>query len=533
MNRLLWLVGMVVGINLCASAQYKNPIIPGYHPDPSICRVGDDYYIVNSSFQYFPGVPIYHSKDLVNWQLIGNVLDRASQLPLKRATSWQGIYAPTLRYHQGTYYMITTNVGSGGPKGDGSTGSENFMVTATDPRGPWSEPIWLKQGGIDPSLFFENGRCYMVSNPDNTIMLCQIDPKTGRQLTPSRPLWRGTGGRYPEGPHIYKKDGYYYLLISEGGTELAHRLTIARSRKIEGPYQANPNNPLLTHCSLAGQTSPVQGTGHGDFVQAQDGSWWITFLAYRNFGGSYHHLGRETFLAPVKWPEGEWPVVNGGQPVDTLMNVVLPTTSTQRPAPSTRLTTFSEPLGPEWVYIQNPDSAHYRLTKSGKLRLTASLSNLTDNRRPTFIGRRQESPDFTATTRLDFNQSLAGDEAGLTVYQINDGHIDFCLRQTRQGMTLALKMTMKSVNFVKKSITVPNTCCSLRVRSDGLMYYFDYSLDGTTFTTFDKVDCPLVSTEVVGGFTGVVLGLYASMNRGYVGNGDTYADFDFFDYVEH
>ena len=523
MKRILLSLSFIIcHLSFChVAAQYRNPIIPGYHPDPSICRVGDDYYIVNSSFQYFPGVPLYHSKDLANWELVGNVLDRESQLPLKGASSWLGIYAPTLRYDNGTYYMITTNVGGGG----------NFMVTAKDPRGPWSEPKWLKQDGIDPSLYFENGRCYMVSNPDNTIMLCQIDPKTGRQLTPSKALWQGTGGRYPEGPHIYKKDGYYYLLISEGGTELAHRLTIARSKRIDGPYEANPQNPLLTHCSMAGQGSQIQGTGHGDFVQATDGSWWLVFLAYRNFGGSYHHLGRETYMAPVEWKQGEWPVVNGGQPVDTLMTVSLPAAATL-PQPRHIRTTFDKPLGPEWVYIQNPDSTKYQLTPRGKLRLTAGLSSLTENQRPTFIGRRQESAVFTADTRLDFQQSLPGDEAGLTVYQINDGHIDFCLHQGRQGMSLMLKMTMKSVDFVKKSIPLHDSCCSLRVRSDGTMYYFDYSVDGQKFETLDKIDCPLVSTEVVGGFTGVMLGLYASMNRGYVGKGWSYADFDYFDYLE-
>ena len=523
MMKLLGIISILLGMSLSAVGQYRNPIIPGFHPDPSICRVGDDFYVVNSSFQYFPGVPVYHSKDLVNWELTGNVLDRESQLPLKGASSWLGIYAPTIRYHNGTYYMITTNVGNGG----------NFMVTAKSVRGPWSEPKWLKQGGIDPSLYFENGRCYMVSNPDNTIMLCQIDPATGRQLSPSKALWQGTGGRYPEGPHIYKKDGYYYLLISEGGTEMAHSLTIARSKRIDGPYEANPANPLLTHCSMAGQTNPIQGTGHGDLVQAEDGSWWIVFLGYRNFEGSYHHIGRETYLAPVEWKEGEWPVVNGGQPVDTLMSAeATPRFCETQPKSGRHIrTTFDKPLGPEWVYIQNPDSAHYEQFR-GKLRLTASLSSLTDNQRPTFVGRRQESPVFTAETRVDFEESLRGDEAGLTVYQINDGHADLCLCQTRQGMTVALKMTMKSVSFVKKSVSIPNTVCSLRVRSDGKMYYFDYSLDGNAFVTLDKVDCALLSTEVVGGFTGMTIGMYATLNRSYTGNGKTYADFDYFEYVE-
>jgi alpha-N-arabinofuranosidase len=523
MRRFLLLFAVLSAMCLSGKAQYRNPIIPGFHPDPSACAVGDDYYIVNSSFQYFPGVPIYHSKDMVNWELIGNVLDRESQLPLKGTSSWLGIYAPTLRYHNGTFYMITTNVGNGG----------NFMVTAKDPRGPWSEPLWLKQEGIDPSLYFEDDKCYMVSNPDNTITLCQIDPETGRQLTKSKALWRGTGGRYPEGPHIYKKDGWYYLLISEGGTELAHRLTIARSKNIEGPYEANPANPLLTHCSMAGQSNQIQGTGHGDFVQDANGSWWIVFLAYRNYGGSYHHLGRETYLAPVEWKKDEWPVVNGGKPVDTLMAVKVSSAAAkkQQAAPRHIRTPFDRPLGPEWVYIQNPDMANYQ-QKNGKLRLLGSLSSLTENQRPTFLGRRQESANFAAETRLDFTQSHQGDQAGLTVYQINDGHIDFCLHQGKNGMSVRLAMTMKSVSFVKKEVPVSDAICTLRVRSDGNMYYFEYAADGKNFTMLDQIDCSLVSTEVVGGFTGVVVGMYASINRGYAGTGLTYADFDYFDYQE-
>ena len=523
MKRLVLSV-VLTALCLMSTAQYRNPIIPGFHPDPSICRVGDDYYLVNSSFQYFPGVPLFHSTDLVHWELTGHVLDRQSQLPLGRATSWLGIYAPTIRYHEGTYYMITTNVGRRG----------NFMVTARDPRGPWSDPIWLQQQGIDPSLYFEDGKCYMVSNPDNTIMLCQIDPKTGKQLTPSRPLWQGTGGRYPEGPHIYKKDGYYYLLISEGGTELAHSLTIARASKIEGPYEANPANPLLTHCSMAGQGNQIQGTGHGDFVQAKDGSWWVVFLGYRNYGGSYHHLGRETFLAPVKWEQGEWPVINGGQPVDTLMNVVVPGAEPVTVPPRRHIrTTFEKHWGPEWVHIQNPDSSCYQ-RHNGKLRLVASLGGLTENDNPTFLGRRQESAAFSAETRLDFYQSVPSDEAGLTVYQMNTGHFDFCLRPNNQGANLALEVRMKNLNFIKKQVDIPFTRCSLRVRSDGQMYYFEYSLDGQTFTLVDQLDCSLLSTEVIGGFTGVMIGMYSIMNHpGYLVAGRSYAEFDYFDYQEY
>ena len=497
----------LVAVSLLATAQLRNPVIPGFHPDPSVCRVGDDYYLVNSSFQYFPGVPVFHSKDLVNWTQIGNVLDRDSQLPLKGASSWLGIYAPTIRYNNGTYYMITTNVGNGG----------NFMVTATNPAGPWSEPIWLEQQGIDPSLWFENGKCYMVSNPDNTIMLCEIDPTTGKQLTPSKALWRGTGGRYPEGPHLYKKDGYYYLLISEGGTELAHRLTIARSKKIDGPYKANPANPLLTNCSMLGQSMQIQGTGHGDFVQVTDGSWWVVFLAYRNYGGAYHHLGRETYLAPVEWKKGQWPVINGGQPIDTLMQVQ--TLAPQLPRHAvTRIA--------DWLYIQNPIRSNYQ-RQGEAFRLQASEGTLTDNQQPTFLGRRQESGVFTMETEIDTDSLGFGCKAGLTVYQINDGHMDVSLVKYMTGsVAVVMNYTVKSLQgevMGDESGEISGRV-RLRISSDGNNYRFEYACQGQPWKLLSEHACSLLSTEIVGGFTGAVVGMFAE--------GEGTADFSYFRYTE-
>ena len=509
-KQLLTLLLMVVCVLTIQAQTLRNPVIPGYHPDPSVVCVGNDFYLVNSSFQYFPGVPIYHSRDLVNWELIGNVLDRESQLPLQGATSWQGIYAPTIRYHEGTYYMITTNVGNGG----------NFIVTATDPRGPWSEPIWLQQGGIDPSLWFEKGKTYMMSNPDNTIMLCEIDPKTGRQLTESKPLWKGTGGRYPEAPHIYKKDGWYYLLIAEGGTEMAHSLTIARSRDIYGPYEANPDNPILTNCRVAGQYLQIQGTGHGDFVQAPDGSWWIVFLAFRNYGGAYHHIGRETCLAPVEWKQGEWPVINGGNPIDTLM--VVQTLAPQKD--NTQHFTYdfkhSTLNAPEWVYIQNPIKENYKL-EDGKLWLKGG-STLTANDRPTFIGRRQESPVFAIETEI----SKTTGYGGLTVYQINDGHADLYVTPTGQlTLTLYIKSVKHDVITVEPEFS-EDIPLVLRVESDGDKYYFSYSYHGSNiYRQLGSLECSLLSTEVVGGFTGAMVGMFAEI--------DGSVAFDSFEYTEN
>ena len=476
-----------------------NPIIPGYHPDPSICRVGDDYYIVNSSFQYFPGVPIYHSKDLVNWELIGNVLDRESQIPLERANSFGGIFATTIRYHKGLYYMITTNVTKGG----------NFFVTAKDPAGPWSEPIYLKQGGIDPSFLFEDGKCYMVSNPAG-IQLCEIDPVTGKQLTESKLLWKGTGGRYPEGPHIYKKDGWYYLLISEGGTEMGHSLTVARSRDIWGPYESNPVNPILTQFRTAAENNQIQGTGHGDFVQAPDGSWWVVFLGFRRFGGDFHHLGRETFLAPVTWSAG-WPVINDGAPINALMSVPASWTA-KAPVKKSWREEFDSPLGPKWVYIQNPEMSRYKMHK-GRLNLTGTTP-LEDNDHPTFVGVRQESPGIVAETKIRLETSSG--EAGIVAYQNPEGFVSLGI----ENGSVKLRLKLKSVDTIlgKASVKRGKDAVLRIVSEDGNMYRFE--VNGKEL---GHVDTSLLSSEVAGGFTGVVLGLYAV---------DGVANFEYFDYQE-
>ena len=222
---------------------FINPVITGNSSDPSICRVGEDYYLVTSSFQYFPGVPVYHSKDLVNWELIGYCLDRLTQIP-----EGLNIFASTIRYNNGTFYMITTNTARGG----------NFYVTAKNPAGPWSDPIWIAAQGIDPDLFFDDdGKVYVISS---TFELHEIDINTGKFLSDGRIVSNGNGGRYAEGPHIYKKDGFYYLMDAEGGTEEAHSEAIARSKNIWGPYNTYPSNPILTNCNAAGQYSPIQGT---------------------------------------------------------------------------------------------------------------------------------------------------------------------------------------------------------------------------------------------------------------------------------
>jgi xylan 1,4-beta-xylosidase len=496
---------------------YNNPVIPGFYPDPSVCVVGDDFYLVTSSFEYFPGVPVFHSNDLVNWTQIGYCLTRKSQLNLDNCGPSRGIWAPTIRYNDGIFYMTTTDVSRG-----------NFIVTTKDPAGEWSEPIWLKQGGIDPSLYFEGEKCYLTTNPDNTIFLCEINPRTGEQLTESRAIWTGTGGRHPEGPHIYKKDGWYYLLIGEGGTEYGHKVTIARSRKIDGPYESNPANPILTHKNVNTQGSPIQGTGHGDFVQAQDGSWWMVFLAFRPQSGRHHMLGRETFLAPVRWDENAWPVINGDGTVNLEMNV--PTLPLQPLKTQSYDSEFNETkLGFEWNYLRNPDYKNYSLSDNkGFLRLKTSTVKLEDIASPTFVGRRQQHINFTASTSMKLNNSTNGDEAGLTVFMRNDAHYNLVVRNENNKKYVVLKFRLGELMHVAKKIPVSNDNVYLRVKGDNDFYHFEYSLNGKTYNSLDKMNVRYISTETSGGFTGIYLGLFiTSENK----QSKAYADFDNFNYV--
>lgn len=521
MRKMTLFLGLALSLSCLSQNKqgYQNPVIPGFHPDPSVCRVGDDFYLVNSSFQYFPGVPLFHSKDLIHWEQIGHCLTRPSQLPLHDATTWGGIYAPTIRYNDGTFYMITTNVSDKG----------NFIVHTTNPRGEWSEPVWLKQGGIDPSLYFENGKCYLVSNPDAGIFLCEINPKTGEQLSESKRIWNGTGGRHPEGPHLYKKDGWYYLLISEGGTEYGHKVTIARSRTIDGPYDSNPANPILTHINKNAQNNPIQGTGHADLVQASDGSWWMVCLAFRPQTGSHHLLGRETFLAPVRWDENAWPVINEDGTIALQMDV--PTLPQQPPVEKTVRTDFKDgKLGTEWVHIRNYHPENYTFS-SGKLRLKATPVNLDNSKEsPTFAGRRQEHINFTATTSLQLQKATAGDEAGLTVYMFEPAHYDLFVKQLENGkQAVVLRYRLGEMTHIEKEITLPKNEVQLRVKGNKDSYSFEYATDGKSFKELGRMNACYISTETAGGFTGIMLGMYASSGSNI---SKAYAEFGYFDYSE-
>lgn len=494
---------------------YQNPIIPGFYSDPSVCRVGEDYYLITSTFEYFPGVPVFHSRDLVNWQQIGHCIERPSQLP--KALN---IFAATIRYNKGTFYMITTNVG----------GEGNFYVTATNPAGPWSDPIFIEAGGIDPDLFFDDdGKAYIISS---TFVLNEVDLNTGKFISTGRKIWNGTGGRYPEGPHIYKKDGYYYLMIAEGGTEEAHCETIARSTDIWGPYDPNPANPILAHCNAVGQNLPIQGVGHADMIHAHDGSWWIVFHGYRKVpgmpGGTHHTIGRETCLAPVSWPANGWPVVNGNGTVPA--EITAPTLPLKPfPVNPGKIDFNVDKMGLEWNYLRYPVMDNYSLvSRKGFLRLSGTGQTIEDGKSPTFIGRRVQHMKFTASTQVEFNPASENEEAGLIL--LNNGtHFDILVKKSGGKRVLVGRLRFGSVIYESKEVVLKAGPVKLAIQGEPNCFIFQYAQGNDTYRELVRADANYISSETIGGFTGLYVGLYAT------GNGRpsaTNADYDWFEYTE-
>lgn len=499
---------------------YRNPVIRGFHPDPSICRVGHDYYLVTSSFEYFPGVPLFHSTDLVNWQQIGHVLTRREQLNLSNAGSSGGIYAPTIRYHNGTFYMTTTNVSDCG----------NFYVHTEDPFGKWSDPILVDQPGIDPDLFFdEDGQVYFTTSHDamgQGTYQSRIDTRTGERLSDIKLIWKGTGGQYPEAPHLYRIGHWYYLMISEGGTEYGHMVTIARSKRPDGPFESCPYNPILSHRSLL---KPIHATGHADLVQTPEGSWWAVFLGIRPNGyPPRHHLGRETFLAPARWTDDGWPIIGNNGTIDDTMSAEDLTLVAPITAP-VRDDFNNESLAASWTFLRSPQPENWSLSaKGGCLTLYGSPVTLNEADSPAFVGRRQQDFHCRASTHLSFKPQQDGEEAGITVYMNERFHYDMALVRLSGDSKLIFRRRLGTLWKVESEIPWSSDHILLVIQADKTHYHFGFSEseDKEPFW-FGKGESGLLATEVAGGFTGVFIAMYAT------GNGArsiTPAHFDWFDY---
>jgi xylan 1,4-beta-xylosidase len=515
-----------------SSETFRNPILPGFYPDPSICRAEDDYYLVTSSFEYFPGIPLFHSRDLVHWRQTGHVLSRPSQLDLDGVPASYGIYAPTIRFHGGKFYVITTL-----RKQDRM---HCFFVTTEHPAGPWSDPVWLEDApGIDPSLFFDtDGRVWCTGNdipPDGeqypgqrAIWLQEIDLIAGKLVGSRRWIWHGAepAVQYVEAPHIYRVDDTYYLLTAEGGTDSHHAVCVARSASVVGPYENNPHNPILTHHDLAADHA-ITSTGHADLVQTQKGEWWAVLLACRPYGGPYSNLGRETFLAPIRWEDG-WPVTGTGNGQLDFEYSAPQLPEHRWPAIPERDGFQADVLAPQWNFLRTPRHQFWTLEKA-ELSLQLRPETLTEPVNPSFIGRRQQHINFTAQAMMSF---VPGHEesAGLVLLQNDRFHFRFVVtRLANQDVVVRLIQRFEGEDGVLAERSVTSSDCFLRIQARGQNHSFLFATQPETWNSlYDHTEGHFLSSQVAGGFTGTYIGLYASSN----GQSSTnVAVFRWFDYM--
>ncbi|NCT72652.1 MAG: glycoside hydrolase family 43 protein [Xanthomonadaceae bacterium] len=512
------------------AGHYRNPVLAGFHADPSIVAANGKFYLVNSSFTYFPGIPVFESTDLVHWKQIGNVIDRPTQLDFDGLSVSRGIFAPTIEFHDGVFYVVTTATDSGG----------NFIATARDPAGPWSDPHWLPTiGGIDPSLFFDDdGKVYLLNNDEppgparydghRAIWMQQIDLARFQPIGPRKVLI--DGGVEPEknpiwieGPHIYKREGWYYLSDAEGGTGPQHSQVVLRSREVWGPYVPYAGNPILTQRDLpADRALPITNAGHADLVEGPDGSWWAVFLASRNYQQRHYNTGRETYLLPVQWRNG-WPEI---LPADQTIPYVVKAPSWMRgeatQAPSTgnfvhRDEFDSQALASDWLRVRVPKTAWADLAaRPGSLALTPLAEGLDTLRNPAFLGRRQQHLRFEASTAM--TAPAPGVAAGLAAFQSEAYWYFLGVRRTA-GDRIAVFLEARDGSGTTRTLATREVKATdtlrLKIEGDEGDYGFAFDTgDGRGWQTLaSRVDGTVLSTDRAGGFVGALLGPYARDER--------------------
>ena len=531
---------------------FRNPILRGGYPDPSITRVGDDYYMVNSTFEYFPGLPIHHSTDLVNWTLVGYGLHDGDlygdAVNLVDVQSNGGIHAPSIRWHDGLFYIITTNVYNPGIEGQ-PTRMVNFVVTAEDVTGPWSEPHVLEGApGIDPDIFFDDdGKVWYVGNhgPEDPefpgqgeIWLQELDLENWQLQGERYLLWRGAcGGTWAEGPHIYKRDGLYYLMIAEGGTSFNHAVMIAVSHDIRGPYLSNARNPILTSRHLS-YDNWVHSTGHADLVELPDGRWYMVALGKRSDEQGNSNMGRESHLIPVTWETEpfEWKEVRYSWPVVAPLTgrvermTQLPFTGAVQHRNDAFVDDFDTgALDLEWNFRRVPmPGIHSLSAREGHLRLYAHPNVIQDRGRAALMGIRQKESDFEYSARMSFAPQQENVEAGVSLFQKDDNYLNYTLvrRDGADQLRLILAERGQAPRVIEQEVLSDyGGEIVFRVVSKAHRYRFEYSLDrGGHFSAFAETDAAHLLSQ---GYTGAYLGVYST------GNGEPseeYADFDWVRY---
>ncbi|GET21424.1 glycoside hydrolase family 43 protein [Prolixibacter denitrificans] len=507
---------------------YYNPILPGWYSDPSICTNGNDYFLVTSNFSYYPGVPIFHSTDMLNWKQIGSILDTPSKLPLDGQRVSEGIFAPAISYNPNnkTYYMITTNIRRG-----------NFFVKTKDPFGEWSEPVWLPDiHGIDPSFFFDdNGKAYIVNNdePDGgstysghrAIRIRQFDVATDKTFGPSimlvnggvnlaeKPIWI-------EGPHMYKINGKYYLMCAEGGTSVNHSEVIFNGNSPMGKFIPWPENPILTQRDLDPRRPlPITCAGHADLVQKDNGQWWSVFLACRPINDKFENLGRETFMMPVRWSIDGFPYITKG---DEVIPRIIRMDGVKRDS----TTTFgnfeknddfnSEKLGQEWMTLRGPAEDLYSLTANpGFLTLKCADVTSSELKTPAFVTRRLQHHQFESTTSVYFKPYSKSESAGLLLFK-DEGHQYFLAlgRLKDNSETISLRKIKRGGEveiLASHPLKLGEGATKLKVVSDGTHFNFYYAPAGSSWKLLaSNIDAYYLSTANAHGFTGTTIGLYAT-----------------------
>ncbi len=501
-----------------APGDYRNPILSGYYPDPSVTRVGDDYYLVNSSFAHFPGLPVFRSKDLVNWVQIGNAIDRPGQLDFTGRRVSQAVFAPDISFHDGTFYIVNTCVECGG----------NFVITAKDPAGPWSQPTWLPFEGIDPSIYWEGDRAFIVNNRapaepprydgHRALWVQEFDWRAGRMIGESTQLVNGgvdlaTQPVWIEGPHLLKKDGFYYLTAAEGGTGDNHSQVVFRANSLRGPFVPYAGNPILTQRDLpADRANPVTSAGHAKLVQTQNGDWWATFLATRPYGDSRYNIGRETFLLPVTW-RGGWPHILER---NTAIPFVVPRPKLAAGAVPTLPTSgdfgyvdafAGDRLAMQWIGIRTPGQRFWRVA-DGALELQPGARFGDLNGVPSFVGRRQQHHVATVSVTMRYVPARDGARAGLAAVQNDRSLLLFGVTQAAGKPVVALwtRAGADRDTLVATAPIDPRKPVALTIRADGGTMAFDYANGGKGMTLKNGVDVRFLSTKDAGGFVGTVTG---------------------------
>ncbi len=555
-KRVLASLTLVWGLGLSTAGftedRFTNPIISGGYPDPSICRVGEDFYIANSSFEYFPGLPIHHSKDLVNWELIGHGLHRREQVSgsvnLVDVQSDGGIHAPSLRCHNDKFYLITTNVYSPAEPGK-DTQMVNFVLTADNPAGPWSMPNVIDGApGIDPDLFFDDdGSVWYVGNHapvdasypgEGEIWLQRLDPNSWELIGERHFLWRGALKRaiWAEGPHIYKHDGRYYLLVAEGGTSFNHAVTIAVSDSLTGPYEGNERNPILTSRHLS-YGNWVNSTGHADLVELEDGRWYMVALGIRGDEERRSNMGRETHLIEVEWEREPywwkekkylWPVAAPSTGRVERTSPLPFADSQHRPSLTLRDDFEQNELGLAWTFRRAPEADAYSLvSRPGFLRLYSQSTTPAARGRVAQLGIKQTESDFLFTARTHFESQTMNSEAGVTLFQKDDHYLNAMVKRQEKGYELNITLANRGAPAVLSSKAVPEYAGVIEWQLESLGKQYDVRYRFTPESEWSLL-LAMPSNQLLSQYyTGAHVGFYASSNGTATAD---YMDIDWADY---